>query len=752
MQNSGTTVMETTLKVKPKDGWRGLRENWRTDLVSGFIVSLIALPLSLGIAMASGFPPLSGVVAAVVGGVLVGLLSGSYVTINGPAAGLIVVILHAVEDLGGGDAAAGYAPTLAAIVVAGGLLVVFSALKAGKLGDFFPSAAVHGMMAAIGFIILTKQMHIALGVVPHGKSPFALIAELPQTIRKTFSASETEEAAVIGMISMGIIVLFPRVKNRFLRKIPAPLLVVAIAIVLEEILRLPENFLVPNIRLDSYTSPDFSYASSGIFWKVAITIALVQGMETLLSAAAVDRLDPYRRQSNLSRDMAAVGVGSIVSGFLGGLPMIAEIVRSSANINNGARTRWSNVFHGLFLLVFIVGFPWLIHEIPLSALAALLVFTGYRLASPKHFIEAYKTGPEQLVIFSVTAVVTLFTDLLVGVATGIAIKVVFHVINGVPLRSLFRAKVEFLSSGDKEYKLVFFDSVNFTNFIGVRRKLNLIPAGSKVILDFTDVKLIDHTVIEHLYDFSENHRNTGGTVDYVGLERLHASSDHPHAMRKWALDAKTEKLRKPTHRQRILAKFAHENELSFHPKIVTPFSVLREFPFYRYSPVRFQKNILIKNYPEYSIYVADSLIGKGGPLNTLEGSDEITIALIVFRHLKLPHFSLETETLFDKIFEIAGYDDIDFPDYPEFSKRYLLKGKDADAIRRFFTDAMLKWFEGYKGYHVEALDHAVMIHYNLSLLSADEIGKLYHFAEAFAVLAAFSHDNVPDIRESGAAT
>ena len=736
--------METTLKVKPKDGWPGLRENWKTDLLSGFIVSLIALPLCLGIAMASGFPPLSGIIAAVVGGIFVGMLSGSYVTINGPAAGLIVVILHAAEDLGGGSAAAGYAPTLAAIVVAGALIVLFSLLKAGKLGDFFPSAAVHGMMAAIGFIIMTKQLHIAMGVVPHGKTPFALIAEIPETLKKTFSAVETEEAAVVGLISLGILIFIPRVKNKFVRNIPAPLAVIVVAIVLEFVLQLPDNFLVPNIRFDKYTSPDFSMLGTGLFWKAAITIALVQGMETLLCAAAVDKLDPYRRQSKLGRDMAAVGAGSMLSGFLGGLPMIAEIVRSSANVNNGARTRWSNVFHGLFLLVFVVGFPGLIHEIPLSALAALLVFTGFRLASPKHFVEAYKTGPEQLVVFSVTAVVTLLTDLIVGVATGIAVKIVFHLFNGAPLRSLFRSRVKTETGADGTQKLVFFDSVNFTNFIGVRKHLDAVPAGQKVVFDFSEAKLVDHTVMEHFYDFGENHRNGGGTVDYVGLERLHAASEHPHAMRKWALDAKPEKVRKLTPRQKLLAKFAHENELSFHPKTVTPFSVLREFPFYRYSPVRFQRNVLIKNFPEYSIFVADTIVGKGGPLNTVQVSGEISIALITFRNARLPHFTLETETLFDKLFEAAGYDDIDFPDYPEFSKRYLLRGKDPELIRRFFSDAMLKWFEGYRGYHIEALDHAVMIHFNLSLLAPEDLAKMYHFAETFALLAAFSHeDNAP---------
>ncbi|MCS7084550.1 MAG: SulP family inorganic anion transporter [Bacteroidia bacterium] len=738
--------MKIAPKIKPKDGWAGLVENWRHDLPAGLIVSLVALPLCLGIAMASGFPPLAGIVAAVVGGVLVGLSSGSHVTINGPAAGLIVVVLNAVESLGGGDVAAGYAPALAAVVVAGALIVVFGLLGAGRLGDFFPSAAIEGMMAAIGLIILSKQLHIALGVTPEAKTPFALLAEIPGAVRKVFSDGQTAKAALVGVTGLLLLVLLPRVKNRYVRKIPAPLALIVWALVLAAALRLPDRFLTPNVRLGHYTAPDFSMLDTFVFWKAAVTIALVQGLETLLSASAVDKLDPYRRRADLGRDLTAVGAGSVVSGFLGGLPMIAEIVRSSANINSGARTRWANVFHGCFLFSFVVVFPNLIRQIPLPALAAILVFTGYRLASPKHFVRAYKTGLEQLLVLTTTVVATLLTDLLAGVVVGIIVKIVVHLYNGAPLRSLFRARLKIENLSLNVYKFVFYDSVNFTNFIGVRRRFEGVPADATVVLDFSHVVHIDHTVMERLQEIVEIRREAGGAVEYFGLERLYPVSEHPYAMRKTTLEPKAQTVGRLSARQRSLARFAYENELSFHPKLVAAFAVLREFVFHRYCPVGFQRNVLVKNFPEYSIFVADVSVADGGALDY----EEITVALIVFRDVDLPRFTLEDETFFDKIFEIAGYDDIDFPEHPEFSSRFLLRGKDARAVRAFFSEPMLEWFVGYRGYCVEALDRTVLIHRRFSFLSPQGAAEMYRFAEAFALIAAFSCEQPASADENAA--
>ena len=426
--------------ASPKPGIAGLIENWRSDLLSGFLVFLIALPLCLGIAMASGFPPMAGIISAIIGGLLVSRVSGSYVTINGPAAGLIVVILDAVQSLGEGDAMAGYRFTLAAIVMASVLQVLMGVFKAGKLSAFFPTSVVHGMLAAIGIIIMAKQFHTLVGVKPEADSLIGTIAEIPHSIIEM-----NPEVSIIGLFGLALMIAWALIKNKYLKMIPAPILVVMIGLALgqyfdldhvHKYLFLPDaeilphheftvgpKFLVsvPEHFMAGFYFPDFSKIATYEFWIAVVSICLVGSLESLLSAAAVDKLDPYKRDSDLNRDLTAVGVGNIASGMIGGLPMIAEIVRSSANINNGAKTGWANFFHGAFLLIFVALFPRLIHEIPLASLAALLVFTGFRLASPKEFAKTLEVGLDNFVIFLATIIGVLATDLLIGVAIGIVV-------------------------------------------------------------------------------------------------------------------------------------------------------------------------------------------------------------------------------------------------------------------------------------------------------------------------------------------
>ncbi|MGH8553905.1 MAG: SulP family inorganic anion transporter, partial [Methylococcales bacterium] len=339
------------------------------------------------------FPPMAGITAAMVGGLLVSRINGSYVTISGPAAGLIVVTLAGVQTLGQGDAMLGYRLTLAAVVCAGALQALLGFLKVGKLSAFFPASVVHGMLAAIGIIIMAKQIHTVFGVKPEAKEIFDTIAEVPRSVLNL-----NPEIAFIGTVSLLLMILWPRIKLPYLKLPPAPIIVVLVGMALGQwfdldhqhkyLLHFPEghvysvgpSFLVaiPMNFLESFYFPDFSKVATGQFWVVVISICLVSSIESLLSAAAIDKLDPYQRQSNLNKDLSGLGIGSSISGFLGGLPMISEIVRSSANIDNGARTGWSNFFHGLFMLGFIAMFPRLIHEIPLASLAALLVYTGFR--------------------------------------------------------------------------------------------------------------------------------------------------------------------------------------------------------------------------------------------------------------------------------------------------------------------------------------------------------------------------------------
>jgi len=548
-------MSEISQSVLPKTGLPGLIENWRTDLLSGFLVFLIALPLCLGISMASGFPPSAGIITAIIGGIVVSRINGSYMTINGPAAGLIVVVLSAVQELGGGDAMAGYRYTLAAIVVASVFQVLLGLFKAGRFSSFFPASVIHGMLAAIGIIIMTKQIHVVLGVTPQKGSLFYTMAQIPASFMNL-----NPEIAIIGLSGLGILIAWALLKNRLLKMIPAPLIVVLVGIGLAKYfdldhehlyLFLPDAHFLPHHEatvgpkflvaisdnfMSSFNFPDFSKFATLEFWEAVVSICLVGSLESLLSAMAVDKLDPYKRHTDLDRDLTAVGVGNLVSGCLGGLPMIAEIVRSSANVNNGAKTGWANFFHGSLLLLFVVLFPRLIHSIPLAALAALLVFTGFRLASPKSFAEVMGIGKEQLFMFVVTIIGVLATDLLIGVAIGILAKFVIHMLRGVRPNNLFKINFVIEPKDADTFIVSIVGAAIFSNFMSLKIALNNLEKGKTIIFQMNNTYLLDHTVMEFIHDFQHNYESQGGKCIFFGLEFHDTYSRHPLAVRRMKRD------------------------------------------------------------------------------------------------------------------------------------------------------------------------------------------------------------------------
>ncbi len=544
-------MSEASLSALPKTGLAGLKENWRSDLLSGFLVFLIALPLCLGISMASGFPPSAGIITAIIGGILVSRISGSNITINGPAAGLIVVVLGAVQSLGEGDAMAGYRYTLAAIVVASVLQILLGVFKAGRLSSFFPASVVHGMLAAIGIIIMTKQIHVMLGVTPEKGSLFETMAQIPHSL-----LNPNSEIAIIGLTGLAILIIWSMVKNHMLKMIPAPIIVVLAGMGLARYfdlehehmyLFLPDAHFLPHHEetvgpkflvaisenfMSSFYFPDFSKIATLEFWEAVVSISLVGSLESLLSTMAVDKLDPYRRHSNLDRDLTAVGAGNLVAGLIGGLPMIAEIVRSSANVNNGAKTQWANFFHGTFMLLFVVLFPRLIHSIPLAALAALLVYTGFRLASPKEFAKVMGVGKEQLFMFVVTIIGVLATDLLIGVAIGIVTKFAIHMLRGVRLNNLFRIHFVIEPKDADSFVVSIVGAAIFSNFMSLKTALANLENGKTVIFQMNNTYLLDHTVMEFLHDFQHNYEGHGGKCVFLGMEYHDTYSRHPLSARR----------------------------------------------------------------------------------------------------------------------------------------------------------------------------------------------------------------------------
>ncbi len=511
------------------------------DVKSGFLVFLIALPLCLGIAMASSFPPVAGVLTAVVGGLVVTFVGSSRLTIKGPAAGLIVIALGAVQELGQGDLIVGYRRALAVGAAAAVLQIVFAISGAATAGVAMSPSVVHGMLAAIGVIIISKQLHTVLGVVPHAAEPLELLAEIPHSI-----ANANPEILFLGTLSLLILFGLPRIRAGWARQVPGPMVVLAATIplglwfdldhahfysLLSTQFHVGPEYLVqlPGSLLDALAFPDFSALWTATSLKYVIMFALVGTIESTLSVIAVDAMDPRKQPSNLNRDLLGVGVGNLVAAMIGGLPMISEIVRSKANVDAGAESHWSNFFHAAFLLAFVALAPGLLHRIPLAALAAMLVYTGARLASPNEMVHAQSIGRDQLLLFVTTLLVTLVTDLLIGVGAGITLKLVLHLLRGASITDLFATRIEKQRNGDV-LCLKLHGVAAFTSLLAVRRALAGIEDEVRhVVVDLSQVKLVDHTFLSRLSGMADEWPNA--TLEYVGVESLQAVSPHPQAAR-----------------------------------------------------------------------------------------------------------------------------------------------------------------------------------------------------------------------------
>lgn len=408
-------------------------------------------------------------------------------------------------------------------------MALFGLLKVGKVGDFFPSAAVHGMLAAIGVIIMIKQFFPAIGVQPEKASILETATQIPNALLHTNSY-----AAIIAIATILVLTVHPKINWTPIKAIPAPMWVMIITVAMAQYFGTDKLALVQMPKdlfgSDGFTLPSFSKISEGAFWSAVIGIALVAAIESLLSAKAVDALDPYRRKSNLDKDLLAMGSSSSLAALIGGLPMISEIVRSSANVNNGGKTQWANFFHGAFLLVFLLVASSIIELIPLSALAAMLVFTGFRLASPKEFVHMYKIGTTEILVFVTTLIAVLATDLIIGIGVGILCNYLLVLLGKVRLTDLFKAHITIEPANDSTLHLE--GAFTFSNYLGLKKHIDkTLETNESAILDFAKTTFIDHTTMAHLQSLQKAATVDNKTLEFSGLEELAPSTSHSLSQR-----------------------------------------------------------------------------------------------------------------------------------------------------------------------------------------------------------------------------
>jgi MFS superfamily sulfate permease-like transporter len=494
--------------------------NLRSDVPASIVVFLVALPLCLGIALASGAPLFSGIIAGVVGGLVVAAYSKSPLSVSGPAAGLTTIVFIAIQNLNN------YQAFLVAVVLAGLMQIALGIAKAGTIGNYFPAAVIKGMLSAIGLTLILKQIPHALGYDGDffGDDNF-LQADGENTFSQLINALNEIHpgATIICALAIAIQVIWERPvmkRSTFTNIVPAPLVVVIVGVIGNMLyqnflptLQISADHLVSlpmagnfNSFISQFTFPDFSQLTNPTVWTVAITLAMVASLESLLSIDAIDKLDPYKRLTPLNRELKAQGLGNLVSGLIGGLPVTSVIVRSSANVNSGAKTKASAIIHGFLLLTTALLIPALLNKIPLAALAGILLMVGYKLAKPSLLKNELKKGWSQFIPFMVTIVAILFTNLLQGIFIGLGIGLLFV------LRTNFKQALFCVKEGN-QYLVRLTKDVSFLNKALLRNTLREIPDNSYVIIDGSRSTFIDNDILETIYDFQESAKNRNITVE-----------------------------------------------------------------------------------------------------------------------------------------------------------------------------------------------------------------------------------------------
>lgn len=520
--------------------------NIKYDLPASIVVFLVAVPLCLGIALASGAPLLSGIIAGIVGGIIVGVLSDSSLGVSGPAAGLTAIVLTAITELGS------FEIFLSAVVLAGIIQLIFGFIRGGLIGYYVPTAVIKGMLVAIGLTIFLKQIPHAFGYdkdyqgdltfkQSDGQNTFTELVNVFTT-----PDAMSAEAIIITLVSLIILILWETktFKHAKISKvIQGPLIVVVVGILINLFYQSSTEFnLDPDqtVNIDisgksiseNFTSftenlymPDFSMLWTSELWLIAFTIALVASIETLLCVEATDKIDPLRRITATNRELIAQGLGNSISGLLGGLPVTQVIVRSSANIQSGGRTKGATIYHGFLILISVILIPHILNLIPFASLAAILLVVGYKLASPKLFVTMWKKGHHQFVPYIVTVVAILLTDLLIGIGIGLGVSIIYILYSNLQVPYHFEPR-----EIDDVIKIELSDNVTFLNRAAILGTFKRIPDNSKVILDLTHTVTIDDDVLEFIEDFktSSKFRNIDLTIYQSSRNRKQSSYEKLH--------------------------------------------------------------------------------------------------------------------------------------------------------------------------------------------------------------------------------
>jgi MFS superfamily sulfate permease-like transporter len=517
--------------VLTNGGTRTMLNNFKQDLPASIIVFFVALPLCLGIALASGAPLFSGVIAGIVGGIVVGYASGSPLGVSGPAAGLAVVVFAALQTLGSWEA------FLVAVMIAGIVQLILGYAKAGFIAYFFPSSVIKGMLAGIGLIIIIKQIPHAVGFDTSFEGDETLPSVINDNVLEIMlSVYEklTPGALLISVISMAILILWDvylTKKSKFFQILQGPIVVVGLGMLFfqlfktnalpfaldtEQVVSLPVTATIGQF-FENFYFPDFSVLNNPDVYKIGIVMAIIASVETLLCVEATDKLDPYKRVTPTNRELKAQGLGNLISGFIGGLPITQVVVRSSANITFGAKSKLSAILHGFFLLISVITIAKYLNMIPLASLAAILIMVGYKLAKVELFVKSFKQGYEQFLPFIVTVIAILLSDLLTGIMIGVVISLAFTLYHSYKNSHFMSEKLSEERGNKLVHHIKLAQQVSFFNKASIITLLEKMPENCKVVIDGSESTFIDRDVLEVISDFKLHAGFKKIEVETVGI-------------------------------------------------------------------------------------------------------------------------------------------------------------------------------------------------------------------------------------------
>ncbi len=750
--------MDNKSDEKPRNGLAGLR-HWRFDLGAGLQVALVSMPLSLGIAVASGAPPITGIVSAIIAGLIFPFLGGAYVTISGPAAGLAPALLAGMLTLGNGDLAAGYPLLLVAICLTGLVQIVLSLINAGRFAIFLPVTVVEAMLAAIGIMIIVKQIPPLLGdLAPLSKDMLTAILKLPLSLTRI-----EWPVLLIGAFCLFLMFYLNQTRLMWLKRLPPALVVALIGILFgylfnldaRHLISMPDDILKGGITLPAFDDVWQRTELWGSLIIVIITLTLIDGIESLATIAAVDKIDPFQRKSHANTTLRAMGVSNMLSSIFGGLTIIPGGVKSRANIDAGGRTLWANFHNAVFLIIFLFLAKDLISRIPLAAIGAILVYVGWRLCEYRVFQKTYAIGRDQIVIFLITIAAILATDLLFGIMTGIAAEIVmlayllspsfrsvltgrltYTQAAGLVLRNLadlFRSPVIKVKckehSGQPHYEITLGSVVCF-NLLPFDKLLQSLPQSAAVTLAASESgHIIDHTAMEYLHNFQEECLREGRAFRLMGMENYYQFT--PHSLSARMHDAKLvrEKARL-SHRSQMLAEIAARHGLDFRDAVVGTLN-LHDFVYLRRGDMRQECNVMTGLYAGYHVKLFD-YSHTAAPDYYAEHRHTLIILRPQDEGVELPDLVVTPGHYLQRY--LVEFEEIDTPELAAASPDHRWYGRPQGINPEGLIRTLLVLLENYPGIYIEIRDNALLVfHPGRELLNVDEISSLLGIANLLCV-------------------